>query len=204
MSQVIAIADVLRDPRVWQGPRHAQPRVEPTGHADLDAALPGGGWPVGALVELLHDHDGLHELGVLLPLLVRLTRAQRRIVLVNPPYIPYAPAFAAGGVDPSYLHTLTDCADHALWAAEQCLRSATCAAVACWPRQANDRQLRRLQLAAEAGHAIGAIFRPSRVAAMTSPAAVRLQVDADGMRLLKCRGGNARMQRIALTRTARC
>lgn len=192
------VAEVLRDPRVWQGPRHAQPQVEATGHAALDAALPGGGLPVGALTEVLHEYDGTHELTLLLPLITRLTQSARRIVFVHPPYIPYAPAFVAAGVDPWAMHTITNCGDEGLWATEQALRSATCALVACWPKQANDRQLRRLQLAAETGRAIAIAFRPARVAMTTSPAAVRLHADAKGIQVLKCRGGNAAAQRIAI------
>ena len=198
MNAVFAISDVLRDPRVWQGPRHAQPEVEPTGHVHLDAALPGGGLPIGALTEVLYEYDGTNEMSLLLPLITRVTQARRRVVFVHPPYIPFAPAFAAAGVDPWLLHSITNCGDEGLWAAEQCLRSATCALVACWPKQANDRQLRRLQLAAEGGAAIGVLFRPARMAMTTSPAAVRLHADAQGIQVLKCRGGNARQQRIAI------
>jgi hypothetical protein len=198
MSAVVAISDVLRDPRIWQGPRHALPEVEATGHAALDAALPGGGLPVGVLTEVLHAYDGVDELTLLLPLITRLTKEGRRIVFVHPPYIPYPPAFVAAGVDPWLFHTIANCGDEGLWAAEQCLRSSTCALVACWPRQANDRQLRRLQLAAEGGRAIGIAFRPARATMTTSPAAVRLQADAQGIQVLKCRGGNARQQRIAI------
>jgi cell division inhibitor SulA len=205
VNQVVAIAEVLRDPRVWQGPRHTAPRTEPTGYAALDAVLPGGGLPVGALIEILHEFDGTQELSVLLPLLVRTTRARHRVVFVNPPYIPYAPALAAAGVDTAYVHTIPHCAEHALWAAEQCLRSATCATVACWPKpQVGDKALRRLQLAAEAGKALGAIFRPLRAAMSASPAAVRLRADADGIQVLKCRGGIARAQRIRLSPAAQC
>jgi len=32
-----------------------------TGAATLDALLPGGGWPLGCLVELLHDNPGIGE-----------------------------------------------------------------------------------------------------------------------------------------------
>ena len=198
MNAVVAISDVLRDPRVWQGPRHAQAMVEPTGHVHLDAALPGGGLPVGALTEVLHAYDGTNELTLLLPLITRMTQGRRRIVFVHPPYVPYPPAFVAAGADPWLFHTITNCGDEGLWAAEQCLRSATCALVACWPKQANDRQLRRLQLAAEGGRAIGIAFRPARAAMTTSPAAVRLHADAQGIQVLKCRGGNARQQRIAI------
>jgi hypothetical protein len=198
MNAAAAIGEVLRDPRVWQGPRHASPEVEPSGHASLDAALPGGGLPRGALTEVLHEYDGTHELTLLLPLVVRMTQAQRRIVFVHPPYIPYAPAFVAAGADPWALHTIANCSDEGLWTAEQCLRSTTCALVVCWLRQANDRQLRRLQLAAESGRAMGVLYRPARAAMTTSPAAVRLHADAQGIQVLKCRGGHARQQRIAI------
>ena len=198
MNAVVAISDVLRDPRVWQGPRHAQAMVEPTGHVRLDAALPGGGLPLGALVEVLHEFDGTNELTLLLPLITRLTKEGRRIVFVHPPYIPYPPAFVAAGTDPWLLHTIANGGDEGLWATEQCLRSSTCALVACWPKQANDSQLRRLQLAAESGKAIGVVFRTARAAMTASPAAVRLHVNADGIQVLKCRGGNPHQQRIAI------
>jgi len=198
MNAVVAISDVLRDPRVWQGPRHAQPHVEPTGHVHLDAALPGGGLPVGALTEVLHEFDGTHEMSLLLPLITRMTQGRRRVVFVHPPYVPYPPAFMAAGTDPWLFHTIANCGDEGLWAAEQCLRSSTCALVACWPKQANDRQLRRLQLAAEGGRAIGIAFRPARAAQTASPAALRLHADAQGIQVLKCRGGNARQQCIAI------
>ncbi|MBS0569282.1 MAG: translesion DNA synthesis-associated protein ImuA [Proteobacteria bacterium] len=200
----VVLSDVLRDPRVWQGPRHAQPAVEPTGHALLDDALPGGGLPVGSLVEVLHEFDGTNELTLLLPLIARVSRMQHRIVFVNPPYIPYAPAFVSAGVDPACMHTIQDCGDESLWAAEQALRSSTCALVACWPRQASDRQLRRLQLAAEGGRAIGVVFRPARMAMTTSPAAVRLRAGVRGIEVLKCRGGNARARSVPLSSVARC
>ena len=49
--------------RVWQASRlaHAGAAALPTGFATLDAELPGGGWPAGALVELLADRPGVGE-----------------------------------------------------------------------------------------------------------------------------------------------
>jgi hypothetical protein len=203
MGAIIAkMHDVLRDPRVWQGRGQPVLRTEPTGHAPLDALLPGGGWPVGALTEILHDLDGTQELDLVLPLIARLTRAQRRVILVDPPYLPYAPAFAAGGVEMACLHVLRNCQAQALWAADQCLRSGVCAAVLCWPHQPLDKQLRRLQLGAESSRALGIAFRPARAAQLASPAAVRIAVGAEGIRVLKCRGGMARAQTIALPRAA--
>jgi hypothetical protein len=86
----------------------------------------------------------------------------------------------------------------ALWAAEQCLRSGACNAVLCWPQQADDRALRRLQVAAETGQALGFAFRPMKAALNPSPAALRIALDASPrqLRVLKCRGGNPPMRAI--------
>jgi hypothetical protein len=86
-----------------------------------------------------------------------------------------------------------------MWTAEQCLRSAACAAVLCWPRQADTATLRRLQLAAETGQTIGFMLRPAQVTAQASMAAVRIGIEADPprLRVLKCRGGNPPAQAVA-------
>jgi hypothetical protein len=46
----------IRIPGVWRGtdwqPAPALPQVWPSGHAALDAELPGGGWPGNALIQL--------------------------------------------------------------------------------------------------------------------------------------------------------
>src|SRR4051812_6247159 len=88
-----ALAAVLRHPGVWRrGSARADMDVQPTGIADLDARLPGGGWQRGALSEILIEHDGIGECSLVLPALAALTQARKRIVFIAPPYIPYAPA----------------------------------------------------------------------------------------------------------------
>jgi hypothetical protein len=97
-----ALQSVLEHPAIWRGgdlPPAAQPALS-SGFPALDAQLPGGGWPVGALTEILADADGMGELSLLLPFLSRLTRAGQGVVWVAPPYLPYAPALAAAGVEP--------------------------------------------------------------------------------------------------------
>lgn len=66
---------------VWQASRLAQAggAVLPTGFAALDAELPGGGWPAGALIELLADRPGVGELSLLLPLLGATLRTLDRL-----------------------------------------------------------------------------------------------------------------------------
>lgn len=96
---------------------------ESTGHAALDAVLPDGGWPRRALTELLLPAHGIGEIALLLPTLARMTGAGSRVVLVAPPYVPYAPAWQAGGVALQQLEIVQAEPRDALWAFEQCLRS---------------------------------------------------------------------------------
>ena len=61
----------------------------------------------------------------------------------------------------------------------------------CWPQRADDRALRRLQVAAETGQTLAFAYRPLQEAVNPSPAALRIAVDARPaqVRVLKCRGG---------------
>jgi hypothetical protein len=192
-----ALEQILRHPAVWRGDRGVGgPRdVVPTGFAALDAALPGGGWPRGALLEVLAARQGIGELSLLVPALGALSREGRRLAWVDPPYVPYAPALTSRGIDlEGVLLVRTDLGEEGLWAAEQALRSGACGAVLAWPRESlvDGRALRRLQLAAESGSSWGVLFRPARRAAEPSPAPVRvlLEPGLSGVvvSLLKCRG----------------
>jgi len=189
--------------RVWRGqPAALPPARQPTGLAALDDALPTHGWPDAALSELLLPADGVGELRLLLPTLARLTRAGQDIVLVAPPYVPYPDGWRRAGVDFARVHLVDAKPRDALWATEQCLRAGCLAAVLCWPRQADDRALRRLQVACESGQALGFALRDAREARNPSPAALRMLFERGGdgvqLRVLKCRGGNAPARTIAL------
>lgn len=203
MGAVVALDELLDARRLWRG-RPATPpaSAQPTGHAALDAALPTGGWPRGALSELLLPEPGLGELSLLWPALAQLSQAQGEVVLVDPPCVPFAPAWRAAGVVLERLHLLQAPPKQALWAVEQCLRSGACAAVVFWPQRVDDRALRRLQVAAESGRALGFALRPVEAAANPSPAALRIAVDRTPrqLRVLKCRGGLAPPQPIAFPR----
>ena len=98
-------------------------------------------------------------------------------MLVAPPHVPYAPALEAHGFNLSRL--LVARATQRMdvpWAMEQALRSRTCAAVVAWSALDDDRVLRRLQLAAEAGDCWGVLFRPPGAPEATSPAALRIRL----------------------------
>ena len=168
----------------------------PTGFANLDAELPGGGWPSGALTEILGSCEGIGELGLLLPALARLTSAGKRVVWLAPPHLPYAPALAAAGIDLAHLAVVRAPGRRdALWAAEQALRAGSCHALLAWLRNARYQELRRLALAAEASHAFVALFRPREAARESSPACLRIALEpaaaALEARILKRRGAPA-------------
>lgn len=202
MGAVVAIDALLDQRRVWKGQPQSLPTSspQPTGLAALDEALPMGGWPDAALTELLIPADGVGELQLLWPTLARLSQDDGVIAVVAPPYVPFAPAWQRAGVRLSQLQVIQTNARDALWAAEQCLRSGACAAVLCWPLQADDRTLRRLQVAAETGRCLAFGFRPSQVARNPSPAALRIAIETNPpqLRVLKCRGGLAPTRPIAL------
>lgn len=188
--------ELLRERRdVWRaGTTHGEAEGIATGYADLDALLPGGGWPRGALTEILCAQSGIGELSLLMPALARLSHEGRWLAWVSPPYLPYAPALAAHGVNLARMLLIRPkAASDGLWAVEQALRAGTCGAVLAWPAAGNLTQLRRLQLAAEAGNTWGVLFRPAQSAAHASPAAVRLRLEGgdDALRIsvLKRRGG---------------
>jgi hypothetical protein len=190
----MSLEDLLQRADLWRG--GAAPPVAglPSGFPEFDAELPGGGWPAGALTEILADRAGIGELSLLLPALARLTKEDRWVALVAPPYIPFAPALLRAGVNLAHVLVIhpRDSKD-VLWAVEQALRAGTCGAVLAWQTAADMKRLRRLQLAAEAGHALGVLFRSTETARESSPAALRLKLDpaARGLavHILKRRGG---------------
>lgn len=183
---------LLREGRLYRGGQSLAERDEgiASGIDELDAALPWGGFPRTALTELLHARDGVGELGLLLPALRQLARDEP-VLLVSPPYIPYAPAWRQQGLALSSLLWIDAGPERALWTAEQCLRAGCLGAVLLWHDGGDERPLRRLQIAAETGRSAAFLFRPARHALNPSPAALRLQVEPEHLRVLKCRGALA-------------
>ncbi|HET9048490.1 MAG TPA: translesion DNA synthesis-associated protein ImuA [Chiayiivirga sp.] len=195
MGEVASLQSLLSSQTVWRAGRAAVPRAdgEPTGHAALDALLPQGGWPAHAITELLLPADGMGELSLVLPTLARLSHAGRPIVVVAPPYLPYAPAWQAAGVALAQLHVVQAASSEVAWAFEQCLRSGACGAVLGWVLQADTTVLRRLQTAADAGRCLGFVLRQARHASNPSPAPLRIEAVSDRRgitwQVRKCRGG---------------
>ena len=182
-------------PQVWRAPELARAveRVVATGHAPLDAQLPGGGWPCGSLVEILQARAGRHVWQLLLPALAQATREEDGpVVLVNAPHLPFGPALKAQGLAPGrLLRVHAKAAQPALWASEQALRCADVACLLAWLPRCRGTDLRRLHLAAAQQHKLLFVFRGLDVRGESSPARVRLEIEeSDALRvhLLKRRG----------------
>jgi hypothetical protein len=203
---------LLEHPAIWRGRSAARASTVPTGFPELDAALPGGGWPQVGLVEVLISRLGVGELELLLPALAALTcKPQARwCAWIAPaePFAeragspsaagssyclePFAPALAAHGVSLSRLLIVR--AEAPLWACEQSLRSGACDATVAWMRRVPLRALRRLQLAAERGRTLAFLFRGLSTRAVREPSCAALRIAVQPARgavratILKSRG----------------
>jgi protein ImuA len=180
-------------------------QVQATGNAALDAQLPGGGWPVGAMTELLQPAHVHSEWRLLLPALSAC--GQGPVVLVGAPHVPFAPALAVQGLHSQRLISVSmgtgaRAVPDRLWATEQALRCASVDAVLLWLPAGTVRtdQLRRLQMAAASHHKLLFVMRDAQARNDASPAVLRLELwpangvgidatdDALHVHLLKRRG----------------
>ena len=160
-----------------------------TGYTALNRVLPGGGWPQGAMVEILQAQAGQCEWGLMAPVLAGLQRcgvrpagaaaAQPRswTVLAGAPHLPFGPALGALKLDMHSLlsvHGRAGDAPSLLWATREALQCADVAAVLAWLPDARSAHLRRLQIAAHAHNKLLIVFRPLRAQNESSPAPLRL------------------------------
>ncbi len=207
------------DRHLWRADHLSADEGAPTlssGFAALDAELPGGGWPLGQLIEVLADRPGLGELSLLAPALATLGAERRAGVWVLPVTegkraasqaaapLPYAPALEAAGIDAAHaMFVQPATARESWWTLEQSLRAggpaALLGAVIGWlpdsaqhGAEADFRALRRLHLLAAQQRALVVVLRATRHASAPSPATLRLQLTQQAGRLqvqlLKRRG----------------
>lgn len=179
-----------------------------TGDAGLDAQLPGGGWPRGALVEVLQDQAGRYDWRLLLPALAALVQNRSGpVVLIGAPHAPFGPSLTAQGLPGERLLWVDSAAPAArLWACEQALRCADVAAVLAWLPQARASQLRRLHMAAQDYSQPLFVFRPAAARHESSASPLRLLLSgADEMvvQILKRRGPQSTAPLVLPARPAR-
>jgi protein ImuA len=176
-----------------------------SGFAELDLALPGGGWPARVLTELLLPHAGIGEMRLLAPALAAVQQ-QRSVMLFDPPAQPFGSALSACGLDLQQLYVVRSRqaqrgraggplpAADLLWALEQSLKSGHLGAVLAWlPARLPADALRRLQLAAQGHDGPAFLLRDEAARSKPSPAPLRLLLHVAGpddlrVQLLKRRG----------------
>ncbi len=197
--------DALTHPMLWRGKdllsatdlNSSQHAVFTSGYAELDRHLLGGGWPQQGLVDLLLPQAGIGELRLILPVLQQLTQ-NAYVVWINPPFIPYATALEACGVNTrNILVVRTRSHEDTLWGMERCCLSSGCAGVLAWPeeRKLNIKETRRIQLAARSGRTLALFFRPISAITRSSLAELRLalrpahSVDRLSLDIIKRKGG---------------
>jgi protein ImuA len=180
---VFAMSALLKDieslhPSLWRGTQlaRAHGRTVDTGYAALSAELPGGGWPLGTMTELLLQQPGIGEMRLLGPAMAAAS-GKRPIALIAPQQIPNAHGYAFMGIDPGRLMWLKAAkSSDALWSAEQILRTGSCAALVLWQQHIRTESLRRLLLAAQGSEILFVVMRPLARAQDSSPAPLRLAV----------------------------
>jgi protein ImuA len=161
---------------LWRGNQTAfhQRATLSSGFMELDQELPQGGWPDGAMIELLVQQSGIGEIRLLQPALRTITK-KRRIALVQPPHLPQISAWRNWGLPPERLFWVkADSTADALWSADQILHNGSCGALVLWQNQMRNEWLRRLHLAAQDTDMLFWIIRPLSAAQDASPSPLRL------------------------------
>lgn len=188
-------------PALWLGHqlgRHTDHAVS-SGFPELDAQLPGGGWPRRVISELLLPHPGVGEIRLLSRCLAAIQQAERLVMLFDPPQQLSAWALAQLGLDVAQLLVIhTRCkvvaGSDSLWALEQALKSGHVGAVLAWlPPRLRTERLRRLQLAAHAHDGPAFVLREMAAQQRPTAAPLRLALRCGGadmlnLRVLKRRG----------------
>ena len=153
-----------------------------TGYHALGHVLPGGGWPGGAMTEVLQPQPGQHEWGLVAPALanVQAFSPSGLVVLVGAPYCPFGPALGARQLDMRRLLCINAAAKNdspaMLWATREALQCRDVCAVLAWLPDARSAHLRRLQIAAQTHDKLLFVFRPLQAQHDSSPAPLRIKL----------------------------
>jgi len=186
---------------LWRGGYHegyAEQDCLSTGFTSLDSLLPGGGWSRQGLIEVVNRRPGVGELQLFLPLMRALIAQGLWVLWVAPPFSPYAPGLAQAGIDlrrvlvvaaqqkqfdgkknpdtPVLISEGSMTSKDALWCMERALQTPHCGLVLAWQGQLAQRTLRRLQLAAVTGKAIGVLFMRNN--SEHSPSSMNLEIES--------------------------
>jgi protein ImuA len=162
---------------VWRGSELGSEVIETvsTGWPDLDAQLPGGGWPRRSAAEILAPQPGVLEWRLLGGALAHAVAAKGQVVLIGPPKHPHLPGLVHAGLNARQLVWIrAESPAERLWVTEQMIKSDAAGAIVAWLPQARQEQIRRLQVCALACRAPVFLCRPEAVREESSAAPLRV------------------------------
>jgi len=171
----------------------------PTAFPELNQLLPGGGWPLGSIIEVLSGQNGCGAFSFALAAARPAMENKAAWAVVDTESSFYPPAVAALGLDLEKLIVIRTPVQHAPWAFNQLLRCSEIGAAFLNAPKIENMACRRLQLAAERGGSLGFLLRPLSAIKKPCWASVRLMVerlhqDRLQVTLLRVRGGNLTRQ----------
>ena len=162
---------------IWRGDQLGSPvsSVVSSGFAELDAELPGGGWPCRSLTEILQPQPTVAEWRLLAPVMRQVVARGGNIVVVGPPKSPHLPGLKYEGLDERHLVWIqADAPAERLWVTEQLIKTNAAGLLVSWLPQARQEQIRRLQVCAQTCD--GPVFLCRPAAAEHEPSAAPLRV----------------------------
>ena len=163
-------------------PRSRRP-VVPTGVPALDASLPHGGLPAGAITELLSHQPGSGVMSLAIRCARQAVRTGGVVAVVDTRNNFYPPGAVQLGLAVEQLLIIrTRRPAEAFWAVDQALRCSAVAAVLAYLPHLEQARARRLQLSAETGGGLGLLLQPA-TDLRPSFAGIRMQIEpvaADG------------------------
>lgn len=177
-----------------------------TGFADLDRLLPGGGWPLGGISELVAPPGFIDPLTLLLPALAALGSAPQRrwLTWIAPPHLPVAEDLYEQHIDLRRIllvHRRPATADRPgldpLQLLERAIGAGHCAAVLAWIDRLERPRAQALNRAAQRHNTTVFLFRPAGSERQRCDTELRLYVSTHSSRLdieilhSRCRPGAA-------------
>lgn len=172
MQSVSAIQGVWRGTEISRAPA----AVVPTGWAQLDCELPGGGWPCQSLVEVLAAQPAILEWRLLGPALRQRAAQGGQVVVVGPPHQPGLPGLQQIGLETRrFVWVQAQTPAERLWVTEQLIRANACGAIIAWLPQARPEHIRRLQVCAQSNQGLVFLCRPAAAQHESSAAPLRVQ-----------------------------
>jgi len=164
---------------IWRGTELGSPvsTTQPSGFAQLDAELPGGGWPCQSLTEILQPQPAVAEWRLLGPAMRAVVANSGQIVLIGPSRTPHLPGLRFAGIDERQLVWIkAETPAERLWVTEQFVKANASGLLVAWLPQARQEQIRRLQVCAQGCDSPVFLCRPLQAEHEPSAAPLRVKL----------------------------